>query len=89
MDKTPIHTDEFGTISFSIHQEDGHIYVFEQGQDSHTLFITLKDEKGVAIGKRVVNTKKPNNKEIVEVYNDYLKEHDEESTEGKPSLDDE
>jgi len=81
VDKTPIHTDEFGTLSFSIHEDNGHTYEFEQEQDSQILFITLKDEKGKAIGKRIVNTDKPNNKEIVEVYNDYLKEHDEEGNE--------
>jgi len=76
LDNTPIHIDEFGTLSFSVYQENGYTYEFEQAAHSDYLFITMRDDKHRAIGKRVVNTTTDRNKEIVEIYKDYLKEQD-------------
>ena len=81
MDKTPIHIDEFGTVSFSVYLDNGHTYEFAQSVDSDFLFITLRDDKGATIGKRVVNTQISTNKEIVEMYTDYLKEQDDDARE--------
>lgn len=74
MDKTPIHIDEFGTISFSVFLESGSTYDFAKGEGSDYLFVTLKDNEGKARLKRVVDTTKQSNSEIVEIYTDYLKE---------------
>jgi len=80
MDKSPIEIDEFGTLRFSVYRDNGYTFDFEQEPDSIHLFITTKDAEGRTLGKRVVDTHKVDNKEIVEIYRDYIK--DRESNEG-------
>jgi len=76
MDKTPIHIDEYGVLRFSVFHDNGTAYEFEQEPDSDYLFITQIDKKGKTTAKRLVDTTELHNKEIVEIYNDYLKEQD-------------
>lgn len=80
MDNTPIHIDEFGTVRFTIYLEDGHSYEFEQGEDEDFLFITLRDKVGRAKGKKVVDLRKTRNKDIIEMYNDYVQEQNSDET---------
>lgn len=87
MDSTPFHIDEFGTIRFTLHQEDGHSYEFEQEEDANFLFITLKNPQGRALTKRVIDLRKPENKDIIELYNEYIREQNEDD-EGKKDSDD-
>lgn len=77
MDGTPVHIDEFGTVRFILFSEGGTSYEFEQEASSELLFITVRDLNGRAEMKRVVNTEKTNNKEIVENYKSYIREQDE------------
>lgn len=77
MDNNPIHIDEFGTLRFTIFQDDGHSYEFEQEAEADYLFITLRDPHGRALGKKVIDIEKYNNKDILEIYNDYLREQGE------------
>lgn len=77
MDGTPVHIDEFGTVRFVVFSDSGASYEFEQEADSVLLFITLRDERGRAVLKKIVNTSKTNNQEIVESYKSYIREQDE------------
>jgi hypothetical protein len=77
VDGTPIHVDEFGTVRFVLFSDDGRSYEFEQEVDSDLLFVTLRDNRGRAKAKRVVNTAYRNNKEIVETYKTYIREQNE------------
>ena len=77
MKNTELHIDEFGTIRFSLFRENGWTYSFEQEADSELLFVTTYNEKGRTTEKQVINTHKHDNKEIVERYQDFLREQTE------------
>jgi hypothetical protein len=81
VDRTPIHVDEFGTIRFKVYSEEGDSYEFEQEENSDLLFVTMRDGKGYAKIKKVVNTTRGNNKEVVQIYENYLKESENGTTE--------
>ena len=77
MDGTPVHIDEFGTVRFVLFSEGGASYEFEQETDSELLFITVRDFRGRAEIKRIVNTAQTDNREIVETYKLYIREQNE------------
>lgn len=78
MERSPIHIDEFGTIRFRVFSDQGYTYEFEQEADSELLFVTVRDIHGRAEAKNILNTENPKNKDIVELYKEYIRESEDE-----------
>ena len=72
MEREPVHIDEHGTLSFLIIKDDGESYLFEQ--DTQFIFVTEKDMYGRAKTKRVINADDEKNKELIEIFDLYIKE---------------
>jgi len=70
--------DEYGTLRFMFVDDLGIMYLFERGNRSKFLFVTVKDEKGSAEQKIVIDLTKTENENIVEMYNDFIKERTDE-----------
>jgi len=70
--------DEYGTLRFMFVNELGVMYLFERGNNSRFLFVTVKDENGSAEQKIVIDLMKTENENIVEMYNDFIKEKTDE-----------
>lgn len=66
--------DKHGIVSFVLAGVGGTSYRIERTDGSKYIFITILDPTGRAIGKRVVDTEKPENETIANMYLDYLKE---------------
>lgn len=71
-------TDEYGITSFTIVQDTGEMYLFQQEEGSDLLFITIMDVDGRATGKRVINITLRSNKEIADELKDYIREQQSE-----------
>lgn len=74
MDSETPNIDTFGTLRFTVVAKDGAMYLFEREERARLLFVTVRDSTGTATEKRIIDVTKPENREIVEMYNDYLKE---------------
>jgi len=66
--------DEYGTLRFTVVAKSGAMYLFEREEKSQFLFVTVMDEEGSATEKRIIDVTKTENRDIVDMYNDYLKE---------------
>ena len=66
--------DEFGIRSFTLTSEGGLSYTLERIDGSKYIFVTIKDTDGRAIGKKVVDTTKEENKNVLNMYEDYVKD---------------
>jgi len=66
--------DENGTLRFMVVAKSGVMYLFEREEKSQLLFVTVKTEEGRATEKRIIDVTKTENRDIIDMYNDYLKE---------------
>lgn len=75
MESESPNVDELGTMRFMVVAKNGTMYIFEREPQASLLFVTVRDENGIAMEKRLIDTTKIENRDIVEMYNDYLTEN--------------
>jgi hypothetical protein len=75
MESESPNVDDRGTLRFMVVDKTGTMYIFEREPWSPLLFVTIKDEHGHAVEKRLIDITKIENMHIVEMYNDYLMEN--------------
>ncbi len=75
MESESPNVDNLGTMRFMVVAKNGTMYIFEREPWSSLLFVTVKDEHGNATEKRLIDVTKIENRDIVEMYNDYITEN--------------
>ena len=70
--------DESGTLRFMVVAKSGDMYLFEHEEKSTLLFVTVMNNEGRATEKRIIDVTKTENRNIVDMFNDYLKDRENE-----------
>ena len=74
-------SDEFGTTRFTLYSDYRASATFEHEEGSDAIFITFKDKEGRAISKALLNINNPNNEALVEAFEAYMRETEQEQKE--------